>query len=123
MSLRRLVKVAGRRWRIEECIQAGKGLAGLDEHQVRRWTSWRRWTILSMLAHAFLAVIKILEERQQPSDSGLIPLTCNEIRHLFATLILNPVHDLLHRAYWSIWRRRHEYLAKISHYRRRGAEP
>jgi hypothetical protein len=31
-------------------------LAALDEHQVRRWTSWHRWTILAMLAHAFLAV-------------------------------------------------------------------
>ena len=32
----------GRRvpWTIEENFQAGKGLTGLDEHQVRRWTSW-----------------------------------------------------------------------------------
>jgi hypothetical protein len=33
--------------------QAGKGLAGLDEHQVRRWTSWQRWTVFAMLAHAW----------------------------------------------------------------------
>ena len=38
------------RWTIEESFQAGKGLAGLDEHQVRRWTSWRRWTLFAMLA-------------------------------------------------------------------------
>ena len=31
-----LVKVAGIRWTTEENFQAGKGLAGLDEHQVRR---------------------------------------------------------------------------------------
>ncbi|GAA2810077.1 hypothetical protein GCM10010522_29970 [Kribbella solani] len=48
--------MAGTRWRIEENIQAGKGCAGLDEHQVRTWTSWHRWTTLAMLAHAFLAV-------------------------------------------------------------------
>jgi SRSO17 transposase len=30
-----LVKVAGSRWPIKENFQAGKGLAGLDEHQVR----------------------------------------------------------------------------------------
>jgi hypothetical protein len=48
--------VAGQRWRIEESFQAGKGLCGLDEHQVRRWTSWHRWTTLAMLTHAFLAV-------------------------------------------------------------------
>ncbi len=30
-------------------FQAGKGLAGLDEHQVRRFTSWSRWVSLAML--------------------------------------------------------------------------
>lgn len=38
-----LVRVAGTRWRTEETVQAGKGLAGLDEHQVRRHTPWPRW--------------------------------------------------------------------------------
>jgi SRSO17 transposase len=41
-TLAQLITVAGRRWTIEESFQAGKGLAGLDEHQVRRWTPWRR---------------------------------------------------------------------------------
>jgi hypothetical protein len=48
VPLATLVRVAGRRWAIEEAFQAGKGLAGLDEHQVHRWTSWHRATILSM---------------------------------------------------------------------------
>ena len=31
---------------IEESLQAGMELlTGLDEHQVRHWTSWYRWTI------------------------------------------------------------------------------
>jgi SRSO17 transposase len=51
-----LVRVAGRRWTIEERFQTGKGLVGLDQHQVRRWRSWYRWTTLAMLAHAFLVV-------------------------------------------------------------------
>ncbi|MFD9028631.1 IS701 family transposase [Streptomyces parvulus] len=34
-----LIRVAGRRWTIEETFHAGKGLAGLDEHQVRRWVT------------------------------------------------------------------------------------
>jgi len=42
VPLRELVRVAGTRWRIEEAFQAGKGLTGLDEHQVRRWTSGYR---------------------------------------------------------------------------------
>ena len=38
VPLATLVKVAGLRWTVEENFQAGKALAGLDEHQVRRWT-------------------------------------------------------------------------------------
>ncbi len=38
-----LVATAGRRWMVEEDFQASNGLAALDEHQVRRWTSWYRW--------------------------------------------------------------------------------
>jgi hypothetical protein len=56
VALPALVRVAGTRWKIEETCQAGKGLAGLDEHQVRRHTPWLRWVTLAMLAHAFLAV-------------------------------------------------------------------
>jgi SRSO17 transposase len=39
VSLAALVKVAGRRWTIEESFQASKSLCGLDRHQVRTWTS------------------------------------------------------------------------------------
>lgn len=70
-----LVRVAGTRWRIEETFQATKGLAGLDEHQVRRHTPWLRWVTLAMLAHAFLAVIRADEHREYPAPTGLIALT------------------------------------------------
>jgi SRSO17 transposase len=56
VSLGVLVRVAGRRWSIEESFQTAKGQVGLDQHQVRTWTSWYRWTTLAMLAHAFLSV-------------------------------------------------------------------
>lgn len=74
MPLRELVRVAGRRRAIEEAFQAGKGLAGLDEHQVRGWTSWRRWTLLAMIAHALLAALATQTE-QNPAGTGLIALT------------------------------------------------
>jgi SRSO17 transposase len=72
VPLSTLVAVAGRRWTIEESFQAGKGLTGLDEHQVRRWTSWHRWTVLAMLAHAFLAVMTATARAETPSPQGLI---------------------------------------------------
>ena len=120
--LRELVRVAGRRWAIEEAFQAGKGLAGLDEHQVRGWTSWQRWTLLSMIAHALLAVIAAQTD-QSSAGAGLIALTCNEIRRLLTVLIIEPARALACPLAWSHWRRRHQYRAKISHYQRRGFEP
>lgn len=39
VPLTELVRVAGSRWRVEETFQSEKGLAGLDEHQVRRYPS------------------------------------------------------------------------------------
>jgi SRSO17 transposase len=82
-SLATLVRVAGQRWRIEESFQAAKSLVGLDQHQVRRWTSWHRWTTLAMLAHAFLAVATAIERDTHPTPPGMIELTVNEFRHLF----------------------------------------
>ncbi|MFF4140849.1 IS701 family transposase [Streptomyces sp. NPDC001698] len=118
VPLATLVGVAGSRWRVEETFQAGKGLAGLDEHQVRRFTSWSRWVTLAMLAHAFLAVVRADEHARRPVTDGLIPLTCNEIQRLFTTLLFRPVHDAAHRLHWSAWRRRHQARAQASHYRR-----
>lgn len=118
VPLTTLVRVAGSRWRVEETFQAGKGLAGLDEHQVRSFTSWSRWVTLAMLAHAFLAVVRAEERARHPAPEGLIPLTCNEIQRLFTTLVVRPVHDKAHRLAWSTWRRRHQARAQASHYRR-----
>jgi hypothetical protein len=97
VPLGELVRVAGRRWTIEESFQAAKGLAGLDEHQVRRWTSWRRWVLLAMLAHALLAVIAARKHAERPPRVGVIALTCNDIRHLIASLTtVHPNHSVTH---------------------------
>lgn len=122
VRLGELVRVAGRRWTIEESFQAAKGLAGLDEHQVRRWLAWRRWTILAMLAHALLAVIAATERAQHPPPAGLIALTCNEIRHLLTKLITEPTRQLTDPHPWSHWRRRHQHHARACHYRRQQAQ-
>ncbi len=97
VPLSTLARVAGRSWTVEETFQSGKGLAGLDERQVRRWTSWHRWVTLAMLAHAFLAVVRADEHARHPSPDKLIPLTCNEIQHLFNTLVVRLVHNTAHR--------------------------
>jgi hypothetical protein len=123
VSLATLVRVAGRRWTIEERFQTSKGLVGLDQHQVRRWRSWYRWTTLAMLAHAFLVVAALTEQARHPPPSGLISLTCNEVQHLFATLLVRPAGDLGHRLAWSLWRRRHQARARACHYQRQANGP
>ena len=117
VPLRELVRVAGRRWSVEESFRAGKGLAGLDEHQVRRWTSWRRWTLFAMLAHALLAVIAANEHTVRPAPTGLIALTCDEIRRLLTTIVEPSRAPTCPKA-WSTWRRRHQHRARTSHYQR-----
>jgi SRSO17 transposase len=117
-----LVKVAGIRWSTEENFQAGKGLAGLDEHQVRRWDSWYRWTTLAMLALAFLTIAAATEHASPPPEDQ-IPLTRNEIAALFAALIIDPANGTRHRLRWSAWRRRHQRRAKTCHYQRQARQP
>ena len=104
--MRVLGAVAGRRWRVEEPFQAGKGLAGLDEHQHRRWQPWRRWTIFAMLAHALLAVTTA-NQRRVAQPKGLIALTCNEIRRLLVVHVMEPARRIAYPDTWSTWRRRH----------------
>lgn len=118
-----LIRVAGQRWKIEESFQTGKELAGLDEHQVRTWTSWHRWSVLAMLAHAFLSVMAATQPTPDPTpENELIPLTRNEIRRLFATLLGAPIRDISRRLRWSRWRRRHQARARRSHYQRQAVE-
>jgi SRSO17 transposase len=118
-----LVRVAGTRWTVEERFQTGKGLVGLDQHQVRRWRSWYRWTTLAMLAHAFLVVAAVTERARDPAPPGLIALTCNEVQHLFAALVAVPISETRHRLRWSAWRRRHQARARTCHYRRQANGP
>ena len=113
-----LVRVAGQRWRVEETFQTGKGLTGLDQHQVRRWTSWHRWVTLAMLAHAFLTVITAAERRPtQPrrADPGHRERAPPPVRRPAAA----PHHGPQRLLHWSTWRRRHQARARASHYRRR----
>ena len=54
----------------------------------------------------------------------MIDWTLPEIRRLLVHLILQhpaPLHE--HIWAWSCWRRRRQYQARVSHYRRRGYPP
>src|SRR5918911_1951171 len=72
-TLVELVRVAGARWMVECCFQQAKGEAGLDHYQVRRYDAWYRHVTLSMLAHAFLVVMRARQRQTtatQPHTGG-----------------------------------------------------
>ena len=57
-TLAELVRVAGMRWTVESCFEAGKGEVGLDQYEVRSWTGWHRHITLALFAHAYLAALR-----------------------------------------------------------------
>ena len=120
VPLAKLIKVAVSRWKIEEDHQLSKQVAGLDSGQVTTWTSWHRWTAISLLACAFLAVAAAWQ-RAAGSSAGileLIPVTVPELlRQLRGTVIPDPRRDKPHRDAWALWRRRHQYHARQAHQR------
>ncbi|HVK19272.1 MAG TPA: IS701 family transposase [Fimbriiglobus sp.] len=67
-----LIRVAGMRWRVEECLELGKGDCGLDEYEVRSWVGWHRHVTLSLLALAVVAVIRsrVPRPRRKKGASG-----------------------------------------------------
>jgi hypothetical protein len=116
----KLIAVAVARWRIEADHQQSKQVSGLDSGQVTTWTSWHRWTAISLLAYIFLAVAAACQRsRDEDSDApGLIPVTIPELlRQLRGIVIPEPCRDQAHRDGWSLWRRRHQYYAQQAHQR------
>lgn len=53
-----MVNAIGSRWTVEQCFEEAKGEVGLDEYEVRSFQGWYRHMTLSMLAHAFLTVLR-----------------------------------------------------------------
>ena len=118
VTLAALVTVAGLRWTVEENFQAGKGLTGLDEHQVRRWTSWYRWVTLAMLAAAFLAITAAPEHARQPGPGRSDPADPQRNRPPALATLTRPAATHPHQLRWSYWRRRHQYRSRTCHYQR-----
>jgi SRSO17 transposase len=60
-----LARVASTRYTVEQCIEEAKGETGLDHYEVRYWHSWHRHITLSMMAHAWLASIRLKYNREK----------------------------------------------------------
>jgi len=55
-TLRRLVRIAKSRWKVEQDYQQLKEELGLDHYEGRSWKGWHHHVTLVMLAHAFLTL-------------------------------------------------------------------
>jgi hypothetical protein len=149
VSLPVLIKVAGKRWPVEECLQQGKGQAGLDQHQVRTWHSFHRHTVLSMCAQALFAVAAArpapsrddlpavgdgqpaawrdtgklpatADDRPPGDDPGLVKVSVPEARRLVRLATAPISRTARDLGYaWSRWRRRHQARARWHHYHTR----
>jgi SRSO17 transposase len=72
-SLGTVVGVAGMRWSIEEGFEQAKDVCGLDEQEVRKYEAWHRHITLSLLAHAFLAVVAAQEQKKGIEQASCPP--------------------------------------------------
>lgn len=132
VTLRALIKVAGRRWPVEEDFQVGKDAFGLDHSQVRTYPALLRHLVLAMAALAACAITAARARTTSghlpapptspndvpPADPGLIPLTVAEVKRL-VNLLTRHWHGIEHHLHWHIWRRRHQARARWYHHRTR----
>jgi len=58
-TLWEMVSAIGSRWTVEQCFEEAKGEVGLDEYEVRSFHGWYRHITFSMLAHAFLTIVRV----------------------------------------------------------------
>jgi SRSO17 transposase len=65
-----LARVARAGHRVEECLQRGKGEAGLAEYQVRTWSGWHHHQSLSLIAAWFLVREARRGEKAGAGDDG-----------------------------------------------------
>jgi len=139
-SFTTLIRIAGRRWPVEEDFALGKSWFGLADSQVRCHTAITRHLALAMAALAACAVTAALARERTsalarpptspddlpPADPGLIPLTAAEIKRV-VNLLTRAWQTIRHYLHWSWWRRRHQARARWFHHRarlrRRAADP
>jgi SRSO17 transposase len=101
-KLRRLVRLAKCRWKIEQDYQQLKEEMGLDHYEGRSWTGWHHHTTLVMLAHAFLTLEML---RSKKTSGWTLPQTRREIQ-----LALH-LHWLLRL----LWSERQPFARSITH--------
>ena len=69
-SLKRLVRLAKLRWRVEQNYQQLKEELGLDHYEGRGWRGWHHHVTLVCLAYAFLMLERQRSKKNSDDDSA-----------------------------------------------------
>lgn len=65
VPLQTLVRVAGARYTVEQCIEEAKGEVGFDHYEVRHYHSWYRHMTLVLMAHTWLAAERATQREKK----------------------------------------------------------
>ena len=73
LSLQTLIRIAGTRYTVEQCIEEAKGEVGFDQYEVRHYGSWYRHMTLALMAHTWLAAERVRQREKNGGGSGRRP--------------------------------------------------
>lgn len=73
LGLRRLVRLAKGRWRIEQDYRELKDELGLDHFEGRSWTGWHHHVTLVSMAYAFLVLERVRAKKNCAADGAPDP--------------------------------------------------
>jgi SRSO17 transposase len=88
-TLTEIVLAIGSRWTVEQCFEEAKGEVGLDEYEVRSFQGWYRHITLSMLAHAFLTLLRAQSQAELSETTA-----CEEKKRLLSSPSHTPSQTL-----------------------------
>jgi SRSO17 transposase len=91
---------AGTRWAVEECFETAKGELGLDQYEVRSWSGWYRHITLTLLAQAYLTVVRVQTQAPEPRKKE-----SRHTRHQLTTLLSLTVPEVRRLLWGLVWRR------------------
>jgi SRSO17 transposase len=111
--LKTFVWLSGIRWAVEQCFEEAKSELGMDHYEVRKYHSWNRHMLITMLNHFFLWYLRILLGHKAPL------LTLSQLRILLRAVLPLRVYDVIALILLIQWIQKRNHRAYLSHRKKR----